>query len=358
MVVIPSTDAMTREVGISEVLADLGSSLVAFHGSRTVRFARPMPLDVAEPDAVTFCRAGHPRAADLVRETRASVVICGSELATFENVPTDKAVVVVADPRLEFLRIVRRWFAEPKPAPGIHQTAVLHPEAKVDPSAYVGPGCNIGRCVVGAGSVLQGNVHLYDRVTIGKNVTIHAGAVIGGPGFGYQQNELGEWEHFPHIGGVTIEDDVEIGANTCIDRGTLADTLIRSGAKIDNLVHIAHNVVVGEHAVIIGTAQVAGSVVIGDHAWISPSATIINGVKIGRHTTIGLGSVIVKDVPDYAKTMGQPALRRRSHEAVDLLLRGRLERAPVVRGSTSRISFSAPSSHARRVLLPMDVRSL
>ncbi|MBX3204744.1 MAG: hypothetical protein KF764_06730 [Labilithrix sp.] len=298
---------MSREISVTEVLAELGDSVIAVHGARTARFMRPMPIDVAEADAVTFCRAGHPRAEALVRETRAAVVVCGAELATLESVPADKALLAVADPRLEFLRIVRRWFAEAKPAPGVHPSAVVHPEAKVDPEAHVGPGCNVGRSTIGAGSVLVGNVHLYDGVTIGNNVSIQAGTVIGSPGFGYQRNDLHEWEHFPHVGGVTIGDDVEIGANTCIDRGTLADTVIKRGAKIDNLVHIAHNVVVGEHAVIIGTAQIAGSVVIGDHAWVAPSATVMNGVKVGRETTIGLGSVIVKDVPDYAKTMGQPA---------------------------------------------------
>ncbi|HVH45146.1 MAG TPA: hypothetical protein VM925_22490 [Labilithrix sp.] len=298
---------MPREITAQDVVDHLGSSVLAFHGTKAARFIRPMPLDIAEPDAVTFCRPGHPSAESLIRETRASVVVCGPELKTLAEPPPGKAVISVEDPRLEFLRVVQAWFAEPKPAPGIHPSAVVHPDAKIHPTAYVGPGCNVGRCEIGAGSVLYGNNHLYDRVKIGQNVSIQAGTVLGAPGFGYQRNEAHEWEHFPHVGGVTIGDDVEIGANTCIDRGTLADTVIKRGVKIDNLVHIAHNVVVGEHAMVISGAQIAGSAVIGDHAWISPSATIMNGAKIGRETMIGLGSVIVKDVPDYAKTMGQPA---------------------------------------------------
>lgn len=297
---------MTREVGVEELIAHLGAAVLAVVGVRYARFSRPMPLGTAEPDAITFCRAGHPRAAEMIAASKAAVVVCGPELASREPLAA-KTLVAVAEPRLEFLRVVEKWFALPKPAPGIHPSAVVDSGAKIDASAHVGPGCNVGRVEIGAGSVLYGNNHLYDGVKIGRNVLVQAGTVIGSPGFGYERNDEGEWEHFPHIGGVTIEDDVEIGANTCIDRGTLADTVVKRGAKIDNLVHVAHNVIVGEHAVIIGTAQIAGSVVIGDHAWVAPSATIINGVKIGRETTIGLGSVVVKDVPDYAKTMSQPA---------------------------------------------------
>jgi UDP-3-O-[3-hydroxymyristoyl] glucosamine N-acyltransferase len=288
-------------------LNHLGAAVLAMHGSRDTSFVRPMPLDVAEENTITFCRAGHPRAREMMKATRASVIVCGPEFASGDDVPEGKALVVVNDPRLEFLRIVRQWFSDPRPAPGIHASAVVHPEAKIDSSAYIGPGCNVGRAEIGAHSIFQGNIHIYDRVKIGRNVWIQAGTVIGSPGYGYQRNEQGVWEHFPHIGGVTIEDDVEVGANTCIDRGTLGDTRILRGAKIDNLVHIAHNVTIGEHAMIIAKAQIAGSTTIGDHAWVAPSATITNGLKIGRETTIGLGSVVMKDVPDYAKTMGQPA---------------------------------------------------
>lgn len=298
---------MARDIGVDAILTRLGEAVLAFHGPRTNRFSRALPVTVADGTAISFCRAGDARAEGWLRETQASVVFVGPELQALADPPAAVAVIVVADPRLELLRVVRELLADPRPAPGIHPTAVVHPEAVVDPSAHIGPGCNVGRCEIGAGTVLHGNIHLYDRVRIGDNVTIHAGTVIGTSGFGYQRAENDEWEHFPHVGGVVIEDDVEIGANTCIDRGSLVDTTIKRGAKIDNLVHIAHNVVVGEHALIIGCAQIAGSVVIGDHAWIAPSATVIDNVKIGREATVGIGSVVVKDVPEFAKTMGQPA---------------------------------------------------
>jgi UDP-3-O-[3-hydroxymyristoyl] glucosamine N-acyltransferase len=297
-----------KEITAEEAIAVLGQNVLAVHGDRSVGFSRPMPVDVAEESAVTFCRKGHARAEAMMRETRASVVVCGPELRELSDPPaTGKVVLIVEDPRLEFLRIIQAYFADPRPAGGIHPTAVVHPEAKVDPTAHIGPNCNVGRCEIGANTVLFGNIHLFDRVRIGNNVTIKPGTVIGGAGFGYQLNEKREWEHFPHVGGVVIEDDVSIGANTCIDRGALADTVIKRGAKIDNLVHLAHNVIVGEHVIITGTTQVAGSVVIGDRTWISPSATLLNGIKVGRETMIGIGSVVLQDLPDYARTLPQPA---------------------------------------------------
>lgn len=294
-------------IGIEELLRQLGDEVLAFHGSRAATFSRPVTLDTEADGGIAYVRAGYGNAEAWIRRTRASVILAGPELAILADPPAEKAVVVVADPRLQLLRVVRDHFAPPRPAGGIDPTARVSPDAVIDPTAYIGPGCNVGRCSVGANTVLHGNNHLYDGVHLGARVTVHAGAVLGTPGFGYQRAPDGTWEHFPHIGGVIVEDDVDIGANACIDRGSLANTTIKRGAKIDNLVHIAHNVTVGEHAVIIGTAQVAGSVVIGDHAWIAPSATIVDNVKIGREATVGLGSVVLKDVPEYGKVMGPPA---------------------------------------------------
>jgi UDP-3-O-[3-hydroxymyristoyl] glucosamine N-acyltransferase len=112
---------------------------------------------------------------------------------------------------------------------------------------------------------------------------------------------------FPHVGGVEIEDDVEIGANTCIDRGSLGNTIVRRGAKIDNLVHIAHNVVVGRNAFVIANAMIGGSTILGDGSWTSPSATLRDGIRIGDGATVGLGAVVTKSIPDGAVWMGTPA---------------------------------------------------
>ncbi len=153
----------------------------------------------------------------------------------------------------------------------------------------------------------MGNVTISDDVSIGDNVTVDFGAVLGSQGYGYFRNENNEIEGFPQLGGVTIGNDVYIGANTTIDRGTLDDTVIGNGSKIDNLVHIAHNAVIGKNVIIIANSMIAGSVRIKDDSWIAPSASILNQTEIGEGSTVGLGSVVLKNIPRDQTYLGNPA---------------------------------------------------
>jgi UDP-3-O-[3-hydroxymyristoyl] glucosamine N-acyltransferase len=217
-----------------------------------------------------------------------------------------KAILVVENPKLIFLRIINELFVAKYKA-GIHPSAVIHSEAELDSSVYIGPHCIIGKCRIGAGTVIHGNCFIYDNTTIGKNVVINANTVIGSEGFGYSRNKRGEFEHFPHIGGVILEDNVDIGSNTSIDRGALGNIIIREGAKIDNLVHIAHNVVIGKHVAVIANAMIGGSVAIDDFSWIAPSVSLMNQISIGKNATAGLGAVVTKSIPDNETWAGIPA---------------------------------------------------
>jgi UDP-3-O-[3-hydroxymyristoyl] glucosamine N-acyltransferase len=283
----------------------LGDGILGVEGDESRTFTRPMPVGTAEADALSFCRKGHPSAVELVASTRAACVLCGPEIRGQAEKATALRVFV-DNPRLAFARVARALFAAPLPA-GIDPTAIVLPEAKVDPTAHVGAGAYIGRSSVGPGSVIWPRATVLDGVRIGRNVVVRSGAVLGTDGFGYEPDEAGAWEHLPHVGGVVIEDDVEIGANVTVARGTMGDTVLRRGAKLDNLVHIAHNVEVGEDALVIATAHVSGSAKVGARAWIAPGAAITDGIKIGADTTIGVGAIVMKDVPDRAKVMGQPA---------------------------------------------------
>jgi len=131
--------------------------------------------------------------------------------------------------------------------------------------------------------------------------------VIGADGFGYQRNDKGEFEKFPHIGGVVIKDNVEIGSNTSIDRGALGNTIIEEGAKIDNLVHIAHNVKVGKHSAVIANSMIGGSTIIGDYSWVAPSVCMRDQISTGNNVTIGLGAVVLKSIPEGETWTGSPA---------------------------------------------------
>jgi UDP-3-O-[3-hydroxymyristoyl] glucosamine N-acyltransferase len=238
--------------------------------------------------------------------SKAKVIICEIGIPIDEVDLVTKCVIQVKNPKLTFIRIVSHFFQN-NILSGIHPSAIIDPTAIIHESSYIGPNTIIGKCIIGRNTIVYGNCFLYDNTRLGDHVTIHAGTVIGAEGFGYQRNEKGEFEKFPHIGGVVIGDHVDIGSNTSIDRGALGDTIIEEGAKIDNLVHIAHNVRVGKHSAIIAHAMIGGSTVIGDYSWIAPTATLRDQIAIGNNVTVGMGAVVTKNIPEGETWTGSPA---------------------------------------------------
>jgi UDP-3-O-[3-hydroxymyristoyl] glucosamine N-acyltransferase len=219
----------------------------------------------------------------------------------------EKTLVGVGSPRLWFIRSVRAFFP-PKLRTGIHSTAIFGKKCQISENCYIGPFVTVGdEVIIGDGTRIYDGVHIHDRVRIGNNVVLKSGCTIGGDGFGYERNEEGALEKFPHNGGVIIEDDVEIGSNTCVDRGTLANTMIGKGTKIDNLVHVAHNVVIGEHCVIVALAMIGGGTKICDGAWVAPTACVRDGIVIGKQSLVGMGAVVTKSVDDRDVVVGVPA---------------------------------------------------
>lgn len=270
----------------------------------------PSALNALKMSGLSFL--SKPLAEEQLNELRDQLVgvtlICEEPAVEALRTWQDMTLIVVPAARLAFMRAVARFFAPGHAPAGIHPTAVIDATAQVDPSASIGPFCYIGpACVIGADCLIGPNVSLMQDIRLGQRIRIAGGTVIGADGFGYERNEAGELEKFPHIGGVVICDDVEIGSNTSIDRGTLNPTYIGARARIDNQVHVAHNVIVGEDVAIIAQAMIGGSVRIGDRAWVAPSATIMNQVTIGVDAVVGLGAVVVKPVPDGATVMGAPA---------------------------------------------------
>ena len=223
----------------------------------------PTSLDNAIYNSISFCNGP-------LKPTKAGVVVCSKDLTYLESDYKDKTLLLVSNPRIAFIRIMEAYFQEIDYS--IHPTAIIKP-----------------------------------NVTIGENVTVDANTVIGSSGFGYEKNELGSFEKFPHIGGVIIKNNVEIGCNTCIDKGTLGNTIIKEGTKINNLVHIAHNVEIGRHCIIHAQCYIGGSVKVGDYSWIAPGAIIRDRVKIGNNVTVGMGAVVTKDVEDGKIVFGVPA---------------------------------------------------
>lgn len=213
----------------------------------------------------------------------------------------DTAYLLSTNPRLDFIRALEYLdrsvgFVQPDFESRIHRSVVVGRNVVIEKGCDIAEGVELGHNVV----VRSGSV-------IGKDSVIRPGAVIGGEGFGFSRLEDGAPLRFIHLGGVRIGRNVEIGENTSICRGTLDDTIVEANAKIDNLVHLAHNCHVKEGAFIIACAEISGGVTIGRNAWVGPNASIIEKVTIGDDALIGIGSVVISDVPERSVYVGNPA---------------------------------------------------
>lgn len=283
------------------------------------------PIHEARCGCLTYLKsdADHSFLAD--QKLHGCIVICAAEVSSVQAFAVDRTIIITNNPRLAFMRAVARYFQPNQVVCGVHPTAVISPDSRVNPSASVGPYVIIGpNCEVDSDVVLHPHVTLYAGVKIGRGTVVNSGTVIGADGFGYERNEQGVLEKFPHIGGVLIGEYVEIGTNTSIDRGTIGDTVIGDRVRIDNQVHISHNVNIGADTAVIAHSMIGGSVRIGQGSWIAPSGLVMNQVQIGASATVGMGAVVVKDVPRGSTVTGSPAVDidefRKSRAAIKNLL--------------------------------------
>lgn len=215
--------------------------------------------------------------------------------------------LIVENPRLYFLNLVKNFFVEQE-EPSISPRSVIHASVLIGERVAIGHGVVIEKhCKIGNNVSIDSNTVIKRGTIIGDNVIIGANNTIGGVGFGYEKNEGGAYEVLPHIGNVVIEDNVEIGNNTAIDRGVIGSTLIRRNVKIDNLVHIAHGVDLGENSLIIANSMIAGSTVIGKNVWVAPSASVLNKLVVGDDAVIGMGATVLKNVLPKQTVVGNPA---------------------------------------------------
>jgi UDP-3-O-[3-hydroxymyristoyl] glucosamine N-acyltransferase len=216
--------------------------------------------------------------------------------------------LIVGNPRLFFLNMVKAFFVEATDPPSVSDRSVIDPSVTLGKGVTIRAGAVLERnCHVGDGSIIDSNTVVKKGTVIGKRVKIGANNTIGGEGFGYEKDESGQFEVLPHLGNVVIEDDVEIGNNTTIDRAVIGSTVIRRNAKIDNLVHIAHGVEIGENSLIIANAMIAGSCIIGKNAWVAPSASVLNKLIVGDDAVVGIGAVVLKNVSAGQTVVGNPA---------------------------------------------------
>ncbi len=301
-------------VVLQDVVDALGGELAGIgpDAATTTVIDRIAPLPDAGPSTLSFL--SNPRYRSQLATTGAGCVIVAPAMR--DAAVARGAAIVADDPYLYFARATQWWAARaarPR-AVGVHPSALVDPSATVAPSATVGPfvvieaGAAVGEaasigahCVLEAGASVGEGTRFGPRVQLGRDCHIgargivHSGVVIGADGFGFAPND-GRWEKIEQLGGARIGDDVEIGANTCIDRGALGDTLIGDGVKIDNLVQIGHNVKIGEHSAIAGCVGIAGSTVIGRHCTFGGAAMISGHLEFADHVHVSGGTVVMHSI--------------------------------------------------------------
>ena len=310
---------MTTGSLTAQAVADLvGGRLL---GDGAVRISTVGPLDKAGPDAISFAVSG--RYASGLSTSRAGAVLVPEELST--GASGARARIVVADPYGALVRVVRALFPDEPPVAGIDPTARIGAGAELGADVSIGPFVVLGRNVrVGARSRLAQHVTLDDGVTVGEDtiigpgavcyrgsrvgsrVVLKAGAIIGGEGFGYLSDRTGH-HRIPHVGGCLLDDEVEVGSHSCIDRGSIDDTVVGRGTKIDNLVQVGHNVHIGERCLIMAGVGIAGSTRIGNDVILAGHVGVTDHLVIGDRARIAAKSAIFGDVPSGASFSGHPA---------------------------------------------------
>lgn len=274
----------------------------------------------------TLTFLANPVYTEHVYTTAASILIAGRDFRPTKAIPKHLTVVRVDDPRAAFARLLEIHEAQRFDRVGVEQPSFVNPRARVATDAYVGaftyigedsvieedvkifPNCFIGEGVrIGKGCRIHAGVKIHAKCVIGANCILHSGVVIGADGFGFIPNAQGEQEKMAQIGNVVIEDDVEIGANTTVDRATLGSTYIRRGAKLDNLIQVGHNAEIGAHTVVVSQTGIAGSTRIGSHCLIGGQVGIAGHLHIGDRVKIAAQSGIGSNIPDDAVVQGSPA---------------------------------------------------
>jgi UDP-3-O-[3-hydroxymyristoyl] glucosamine N-acyltransferase len=307
-----------------------------YAGDRNRGVSTVAPLAEAGEEHLSFL-SNRKYAAQLA-QTKAGAILVPRNLEG-----EDKRWIRVDDPYFAVARIMTRWFSTRLLPKVVSPKASISPSAKLGTNVAVGPFATIGDKVVignnvtifqnvsieagstlGDDSIIYPNVVIYDGTRIGRRCIIHAGVIIGSDGYGFAMHE-GKHHKIPQIGIVRIEDDVEIGAGTTIDRAALGETVIGEGTKIDNLVQIGHNVKIGKHCLLVSQVGVAGSTELGDHVFVAGQSGFSGHLKIGHRVQVAAKSAVLADVPDDTKVMGSPAMPfnefARRHAAVKKLAR-------------------------------------
>lgn len=277
---------------LAAIVQALGGEL---HGDGALTINGLAPLDSAQPDQLAFL--SNPKYQQQLVSSRAGCVVVSPAMR--DPALARGACIVADDPYLYFARLTQLWKRSlpAEAGPRVHPSAVVDPSAEIAGDVRIGANCVVGRGArIGAGTVLKAQVHVAEGCVIGERCILQPGVVIGGDGFGFAPRQGGGWEKIEQLGGVRIGNDVEIGANTCIDRGALGDTVVEDGVKLDNLIQVAHNVRIGRNTAIAACTGIAGSATIGANCMIGGAARIQGHITIADGTFVSTGTFISRSI--------------------------------------------------------------
>ncbi len=304
------TSAAATGWGILDIVADEEGEYF-IEGNRDKRITNVSSIAEAKDSDLTFCSWSGEKAYKLIEESEAGIILCKVDLKGFIHPRKGAGIVFLNNPRLAFVRFANKVQRQNKQS--MRRTRIS-PTAVIARNVSIGTNCSIGNfvsigdnCVIGDNTVIHDRVTLAQNCRIGKNCSIQSGVTLGEDGFAYERYDDNSLERFPHFRGVVIGDNVEICANTNIARGSLTDTVIGDGTRIDAMVHIAHNVKIGRNCQLTGGTVIGGSAVLGDCCWTGLNSTIKNKVIVGNNVIIGAGACVIRDVADGDVVAGIPA---------------------------------------------------
>lgn len=323
------------EFSAQMIAAAIGGKVVGDQNATVTTFSK---IEEGHKGSLSFL--ANPKYEQYLYTTASTIAIVAASFEAKQQLPPTLTIITVDDPYASFAKLLELYVTNKPRKSGIHPTAVIDQSAKIGEGCYIGayavieegavvgnnaqiyPHVYVGdRCHIGDGAILYSGVKIYEGCVLGNRVTIHSGAVVGADGFGFAPQPDGSYEKIPQIGNVVIEDDVEIGANTCIDRSTMGSTRIGRGVKLDNLIQLAHNVEVGENTVMASQVGVAGSSKIGRNCMIGGQAGVAGHIVIGNRVNVGSKAGISNNTPDGQTMMGMLAIPAGQYRRVNAVMR-------------------------------------
>lgn len=292
-----------KKVYLEEIVSLLGSDVLSVDGYIPDCFIDNL-ADVEHVNATTldWINPSKKHKQNIAENSVAKVLLVDEAVSAISG----KILIKVKNPRTALAKVGNAFFVM-LPKPEIHPTAIIDKDASIGNNVYIGPYCVIGKVTIGDNTRIESFVRIYDSVTIGVGCHIYDNVVIGAPGFGLERDDAGNYFRFPQLGKVTIGNYVDIGCQSCVDRGALSDTIIGDYTKIDSLCKIAHNNKIGKNVAITGCNSIGGSNTIEDNVWIAPNSSLREWGHVGKGSFIGMGSVVVMKVKEESRVFGNPA---------------------------------------------------